>query len=157
MPTMLVVYLVLIGCLLGCDSSEIRHGQHPSVIDGLIARKLAVEPDSLAREKGRLIYQHYCQICHGELGEGNGFNASLLSQTPRDFTQEEYWATAKQDAVIEVISNGGEAVGKSLLMPAWGNTLSASQIQDVARFLKSFPGLAKDQENSESTDWEEDR
>ena len=40
--------------------------------------------------------------------------------------------------LIQVISEGGGAVGKSTLMAPWGGTLSDVQIRDIVAFLRSI-------------------
>ena len=35
--------------------------------------------------KGRVVYERYCVICHGEKGDGQGLIASLFHAKPRNF------------------------------------------------------------------------
>jgi cytochrome c oxidase cbb3-type subunit 3 len=106
------------------------------------------EPTDLlgdARSRGRLVYQHYCQICHGENGKGDGFNASRLDPPPRDFSNAQLWQGTSDERFSYAIAQGGPSVGKSVLMPAWGHTLTKEQIRDVVAFLRSFASPPKAQ------------
>jgi cytochrome c oxidase cbb3-type subunit 3 len=38
--------------------------------------------------------------------------------------------------LYDVISGGGKAVGKSTLMPPWGNTLDKTQINSLILYLR---------------------
>ena len=84
------------------------------------------------------MFQHNCQICHGESGKGDGFNASRLTPPPRDFTQFNFWKSTTDERVHFAVSQGGSSVGKSVLMPAWGHTLTKSQIDDVIVYIRSL-------------------
>lgn len=42
-------------------------------------------PDWRALEKGRLVYERHCAICHGPLGDGRGMAGMMLRAKPRDF------------------------------------------------------------------------
>ncbi len=131
----------------------IRSGQgHAEKVYQSEVEKLAIhagpaDPLADARERGRKVFQHYCQICHGERGMGDGFNAGKLTPPPRDFTQSSFWdsPTTTNERLHFAISQGGPSVGKSVLMPAWGHTLTISQIDDVIVYVRAFatPTAAK--------------
>ena len=126
--------------------SQQGHGGHvfPSEIESLAVRKEPLDPLAAARVRGGEIFQHYCQICHGSEGMGDGSNSGPLIETlqthPQDFTDAEFWERKEttevrlRDAVFE----GGPVNGKSVLMPAWGNTLTESEIRDVIDFIQTF-------------------
>jgi mono/diheme cytochrome c family protein len=116
---------------------------YPSEIEALAVRKEPADPLADARSRGRGVYQHYCQICHGEKGQGDGFNASRLQPPPRSFSDVKFWRQTSDERVSYAIAQGGPSVGKSLLMPAWGNTLSQNQIRDVMVFLRAFAAPPK--------------
>ncbi len=111
-------------------------------------QKLAMGHDqqssvAASQARGKKVYDHYCKICHGAGGQGDGFNSAMLDPPPRNFADEAFWKRVNDEQLQTVISQGGESVGKSVLMPAWGRTLEASQITDVIAFLRTVPALAK--------------
>lgn len=124
----------------------IRSGQghtgevYPSQIEALAIRQGPPNPLAGARARGRTVYRHYCQICHGEGGKGNGFNSSRLQRTPRDFTDAKFWKQTSEERLHYAVAQGGPSVGKSDLMPAWGHTLTDNQIRDVIVFIRTFAG-----------------
>jgi mono/diheme cytochrome c family protein len=93
--------------------------------------------DSYELRLGKDVYQHYCQTCHGETGAGDGFNAFNLDPRPRDLSAPIF--QGKSDAeLVDAIRRGGAGVGLSPLMPPWGRTLTARQIEDVILFLRTL-------------------
>lgn len=91
---------------------------------------------SYAQRTGKLIYEHYCAICHGTEGKGDGFNAYNLNPKPKDMTEKGYLSSVTNDWLIQAVSLGGRGVKRSVLMPAYENTLSKEQIKDVVAYLR---------------------
>jgi len=85
--------------------------------------------------RGREVYDRYCSVCHGLEGTGDGFNSYNLNPRPRDFRDSTFLLRLDTTLIIETVSKGGAAVGLSPLMPPWGNTISAADIRDVARYV----------------------
>jgi mono/diheme cytochrome c family protein len=87
---------------------------------------------------GREVYQHYCQICHGDTGAGDGFNAFNLDPHPRDLSAPDFQKKKTDADLRDAILRGGSGVGLSPLMPPWGRTLSARQMDDVILYLRTL-------------------
>jgi mono/diheme cytochrome c family protein len=87
---------------------------------------------------GRETYGHYCQSCHGETGAGDGFNAFNLDPRPRDFSDALFQKKKSDAELADAIRRGGSGVGLSPLMPPWGHTLSARQIDDVILYVRAL-------------------
>jgi cytochrome c oxidase cbb3-type subunit 3 len=111
---------------------------YPSEIDTLAAHKAPSDPLADARARGQKVFTHYCQICHGESGKGDGFNAGKLTPPPRDFSDAKFWNSTTDERVHFAVTRGGQSVGKSVLMPAWGQTLTKPQIDDVIIYIRAF-------------------
>ena len=109
-----------------------------SEIEALAIHRGPTDPLADARSRGQRVFQHYCQICHGEDGKGDGFNAGRLTPPPRDFTDRKFWNSTTDERVHFAVTQGGPSVGKSVLMPAWGHTLSKAQIDDVIVYVRAF-------------------
>ncbi len=86
---------------------------------------------------GGHLFKHYCAVCHGTSGKGNGLNAGNLDPHPADLTGEEV-ASLTNAEIYEVIEKGGAAVELSAAMPPWGKTLSREQIQNVAAYVRAL-------------------
>ena len=116
---------------------------YPSPIEALAVSHEPADPLADARARGEKVYRHYCQVCHGESGKGDGRNAPMLNPRPRDFSDAKFWQAIVRDRDYNVIVQGGAASGKSVLMPAWGHTLTERQIRDVSVFIRAFAPPAK--------------
>ncbi|MEN8250489.1 MAG: cytochrome c [Bacteroidota bacterium] len=89
-------------------------------------------------------YEKYCVVCHGIEGKGNGFNAEFLDTRPADFTDLEYMNLLSHEYLVQAISEGGQAIYKSPLMPVWGNTLTSDEVQRLATYVSNFGAESQD-------------
>lgn len=87
---------------------------------------------------GRTIYVHYCQVCHGDAGAGDGFNAYNLDPHPRDLSDPEFQKKKTDADLRDAIRRGGAGVGLSPLMPPWGHTLSDRQMDYTVLYLRTL-------------------
>ncbi len=94
---------------------------------------------------GKHLFRHYCAVCHGPQGGGNGVNADNLDPHPADLTGSEVQALTDAE-IQEVIEKGGAAVELSAAMPPWGKTLSAPQIRDLVAYIRALGGEDKTEE-----------
>ena len=84
------------------------------------------------------VHRANCAKCHGPGGKGDGPAGKLLKTKPADWTDKAKMSKMSDSDLFNVIKNGGGAVGKSKLMPAWGGKLSDQQINDVIAFIRSL-------------------
>lgn len=84
---------------------------------------------------GASIYQTRCVICHGESGRGDGRMSAIIKDPPPfDLTQ----SMASDDAMVDIINRGGEAVGRSPRMPPWGEELSEVERHSLVLYIKGL-------------------
>lgn len=84
------------------------------------------------------IYKQYCAPCHGDRGDGNGFNAKNLDPRPANHTDAIIISKRTDRELFDAISGGGRAVGKASIMPPWGYTLDKEQIKSLVRYLRKL-------------------
>ncbi len=86
------------------------------------------------------LYFYYCSHCHGEKGNGQGYNAKNLDPSPRDHTdtEEKYMTDKSNEDLFKAVSKGGKAVGKAPLMPVFGNTLSEAEIWALVGYMRTL-------------------
>ena len=77
--------------------------------------------------RGKVVFMTYCVLCHGVTGEGNGRAARVHNPRPANFTQ----SVLPLEYFRMIVPRGGEAMGRSPGMPAWGDQLTEEQINDV--------------------------
>ena len=94
---------------MGWIRSHQGHGGqvYPSQIEALAVSREPADPLADARARGDKVYQHYCLICHGESGKGDGFNAPKLNPRPRDFTDAKFWQTLGHERDYDAVAQGG--------------------------------------------------
>lgn len=81
-------------------------------------------------------YDTYCVQCHGIERNGNGINSQHMSVQPRDHSDAKGMTDIPDEELLHAIRDGGLAVNKSVLMPAWGNVLSAEEIEEMVAYLR---------------------
>ncbi|CBL44377.1 Putative cytochrome c [gamma proteobacterium HdN1] len=91
--------------------------------------------NAVSRNVGQDIFTTRCVLCHGPHGEGNGRMAKVIKNPPpADLTA----SRLPDDYLMQIISKGGEGVGRSPQMPPWGNQLNKVEIESVILYLKSI-------------------
>lgn len=80
------------------------------------------------------IYQEKCVLCHGDKGRGDGPATSGLPKQPLDFTDKKSMSKISDGELIKKIKQGKPSSG----MPAWGDILSAEEVQALAKYLRDF-------------------
>jgi hypothetical protein len=91
-------------------------------------------PAPLAATKGESIYKESdCSMCHGEMGDGEGFLAAGLQPKPRDFTDFMQMNTVPDMAMINAIRDGLPGTA----MPAHPD-FNDEQIEELILYLRSL-------------------
>lgn len=94
-------------------------------------------------QSGARGYQEYCAMCHGSEGYGDGDVAGSLkkdaSVSVARLNDAGRLSVLGRAGVKKVIVNGGAHTGRSNLMPAWGNKLSATLVDDITDYVCALP------------------
>lgn len=89
--------------------------------------------------KGAQLHGQYCAECHGASGKGDVI-VMHMDTPPRDQSDPAYMKTLPDSFLYLAVCKGGEAVGRSFIMPAWGDLLSDQEIKDLVARIRSFSG-----------------
>lgn len=106
--------------------------------DDCIVRKFKDSAEASAI-RGKIAFSHYCILCHGINGQGDGRAAKLHNPRPANLTKSVY----PPEYLSMMIRKGGEAMGRSPAMPPWGEQLTDEQIRDVVSHLMSIRKTAQ--------------
>ena len=98
----------------------------------------APSPETLV-ERGKLLFERQCVICHGQQGDGEGPFAYLMNPRPRNFKKAKFKLTTTQnliptdDDLLRTISRGmpGSA------MPPWGH-LPQTDLRALAAYVRDI-------------------
>ena len=85
------------------------------------------------------VFDFYCAQCHGVKGDGKGINVGKdFATDPRNFTNAADMEKRSDADIRGVIKDGGPSISKSPLMPPWGATLSAAQVDDLLAYIRKM-------------------
>ena len=104
-------------------------------IDALIAylRFLGTSKYGLMGDpiKGRALYEQYCQVCHGEDGDGKGVMTKLIKIEPADHTNpNEMDQYTNKELLNNILS------GRGRFMPAWKGILSQTEVEQLVSYIR---------------------
>ena len=85
-------------------------------------------------KRGEAVFKTNCILCHGIKGDGKGRAAGLYDPPPANLTTSDKNDEYKKS----IITMGGAAMGRSSVMPVWGEQLSTQEISDVVAYLKTI-------------------
>ena len=105
-------------------------------------KRVAVQIEEIAlgyqQTLGRRLNDQYCDRCHNpESTVERVSNYDNLEVKPHPFTEGDTLNKISDADLTAVITHGGAALNKSALMPAWGNTLSKSDIQALISYIRA--------------------
>lgn len=87
---------------------------------------------------GRKLNDQYCDRCHNaESTVERVSNFDNLEVKPHPFTEGDTLNKMSEADLTAIITYGGPALNKSALMPAWGNTLSKSDVQALIAYIRA--------------------
>jgi mono/diheme cytochrome c family protein len=103
--------------------------------------ELKIEEIALGYQEtlGRHLNDQYCERCHNpESTVERVSNYDNLEVKPHPFTEGDTLNKISDADLTAIISHGGPALNKSALMPAWGNTLSKSDVQALISYIRAI-------------------
>jgi len=77
--------------------------------------------------EGQELYNSYCQVCHGGLGEGQVMGKPLTDAMANRLSDQD---------LLAVITDGRSGTG----MAAWGDSFSGEEIFDIASYIRNLQG-----------------
>ena len=80
---------------------------------------------------GMRLYKNYCQICHGEEGDGNGIMTQMMGITPMDHTNSNETNLLDNEQLSQSIM-----AGKGRFMPAWKGILSETDVEALVSYIR---------------------
>jgi mono/diheme cytochrome c family protein len=105
---------------------------------GFLFGSLSVASWLWAAEETAVLFRELCSVCHGVAGKGDGPSAQGLEPKPADFTDCKAMAKDSDEVLVKIIKGGGQSVGRSTVMPAWGESLRGQQIEELVKFIRSL-------------------
>lgn len=105
---------------------------------GPTQRKPAAASDSIHAD-AKTTFATVCATCHGADGTGNGPASASLNPKPRNYTDAAWQASVTDDELRKIILLGGQAVGKSAMMPGNPQLKDKPEVVDgLVQIVRSF-------------------
>jgi cytochrome c oxidase cbb3-type subunit 3 len=118
--------------LMGCAE------EHLSEQSGFVLPQKHLTSLTREEQRGKVLYEYYCTLCHGKTGEGDGFNSFNMSTPPARHADAILMGTLSDTQIQLVIREGGSALGRSPQMPPWGRVLTDQEISDLTVFIRTL-------------------
>jgi len=83
-------------------------------------------------------YATICANCHGAKGYGDGAGGLALNPKPRNLHDKEWHAKVDDAHIVKVITYGGQSVGLSGSMAAWGSILSQEEVLALVQMIRKW-------------------
>ncbi|MDJ0926792.1 MAG: cytochrome c [Gammaproteobacteria bacterium] len=89
--------------------------------------------------RGADLHLENCADCHGAGGQTDVI-VMHMDEPPADQSNPEYMRTLTDAFLYLAICRGGEAVGRSIIMEAWGDYFTDQEIKDLVAHIRTFSG-----------------
>lgn len=99
------------------------------------------EETQTPQQAASVLFMNVCAACHGTDGTGNGPAAGSLPVKPRNYTDMAWQEATKDEDIAKIIVEGGQAVGKSPMMPAQAQLKDQPEV--VAELVKLIRGFKR--------------
>ena len=97
------------------------------------------EQQQSPQQAANVLFTNVCSTCHGTDGTGNGPAAESLPVKPRNYTDAAWQAATTDEAIAKIIVEGGQAVGKSPMMPAQSQLKDKPEVvAELVRIIRGF-------------------
>jgi mono/diheme cytochrome c family protein len=96
-----------------------------------------VIPLNYQQAQGKRVFNSTCVWCHAEATPAGPSNRSNVTPTPPLFTDGETLNPLTDEFLQNTITLGGSAMGKSTMMPPWGQTLREDEIRSVIAYIRA--------------------
>jgi mono/diheme cytochrome c family protein len=94
-----------------------------------------------AEKEAQDIFKNRCTICHGASGKGDGPAGAALNPKPRNWTDAAWQKATPDEEIDKAILGGGQAVGKSVLMPANPDLANKPEVvKALGQIVRGFSG-----------------
>jgi len=94
-------------------------------------------PLNYEQGQGKRMFYNTCVWCHAESTPAGPSNRSNVTPTPPLLSDGETLNSLSDEFLQNVITFGGSAMGKSSMMPPWGQTLSQEEIRALIAYFRA--------------------
>ncbi len=89
--------------------------------------------------EAEITFGQICAACHGIGGMGDGPGAATLNPKPRNYTDPAWQGSITDQQIKDTIVKGGQAMGKSGMMPAQPKLADKPEVLDgLVKIIRGF-------------------
>ena len=107
-------------------------------MQNVAVREPAAATPAPADANAAALYRTWCAGCHGITGRGDGPNAKALPVPPARHADAATMSQRPDDTLYDTIDGGGAIMNRSARMPAFGGSLSPTQIRALVAHIRSL-------------------
>lgn len=96
-----------------------------------------VIPLNYQQAQGKRLFNKTCVWCHADVTPAGPSNRSNLNPTPPLIIDGTTLNPLSDAFLKNIITFGGSAMGKSAMMPPWGQTLTPDEIQALIAYVRT--------------------
>jgi len=91
-----------------------------------------IPADEVSLQRGKIVYNIHCQVCHGAQGHGDGPLASYFDRTPQNLTSSQVLAEFDGSVYLTIMNGFGQ-------MPSLFENLTPHESWDVVNYVHTLP------------------
>ena len=96
-----------------------------------------VPADEVSVQRGQILYDINCQLCHGPQGHGDGPLAGYFDRTPQNLTVPQITAEFDGSVYLTIVQGFGQ-------MPSLAENLSLRERWDVINYIRTLPSVGSE-------------
>lgn len=96
-----------------------------------------IVPLTFQQAQGKRVFERYCVWCHADATPAGPSNRSNVTPTPALISDGAALNGLSDEYMQNIITLGGSAVGKSAMMPPYGQTLNENEIRAVIAYARA--------------------
>lgn len=127
--------------LMACEEKKPPAPVSTATPSGQAAAPVAQAPAAAgdAAAEAKAMFAQRCVLCHGASGKGDGVTAASINPKPRNYTDAAWQASVTDADLRKIIVEGGDAVGKSMMMPPNPDLKDKPAVVDeLVKIVRSF-------------------
>jgi mono/diheme cytochrome c family protein len=128
-----IISICVMGLTVGAWQGPGQAGRSAAETAAAKALKNPAPADAASIDAGRVVYQKFCQSCHGPEGKGDGPAGANLK--PADFTDAKWEHGGSDGEIFTTIKTG---VGPKFDMDSWDGRIQDREIWNVVNYLKTL-------------------
>ncbi len=95
-------------------------------------------PLNYQQAQGKRVFYGQCVWCHADSTPAGPSNRNNLNPAPAPMNDGNALNSLSEEYMQNIITLGGSAVGKSAMMPPWGETLTQEEIRAIIAYARAI-------------------